>query len=275
MRAPTRTLLAAFVLAAAVGSGCGSSSSDLPQRTIAFDGPRVETARTRDMRRAAQLEIDAIHGDTKGSRLQMAKGYDNRVIASIDAFSPLPPRQMSQPRALIVSLSPPDLRSTTERVTKFPQVWLMPPTDVAKTALDQYRASGATGAASARLDSPTQPGTPTGQYVTAGMSAHSYPPAGSDFFKKFVDKYGHAPDRYAIYAYEAVGLIVDAIDRLEAAGKPVTQQSVAESALSIRNRYSPVGHYDLLPSGQSTLYLFQARGGEAPTGQASLIEALR
>jgi ABC-type branched-subunit amino acid transport system substrate-binding protein len=144
-----------------------------------------------------------------------------------------------------------------------------------ETARSSYVESGATGAVTSEPDSPFNPGTPTGKYVTPGLSAQNFPPAGREFFEKFEKKYGRAPDRYAIYGYEAVGLIVDALTRLEKTHEFVDQTSLAKSALEIRNRYSPVGHYDVLPSGQSTLYVFQVRGKGAPPGQAALIEGLR
>ncbi|MGH2907280.1 MAG: ABC transporter substrate-binding protein [Solirubrobacterales bacterium] len=111
--------------------------------------------------------------------------------------------------------------------------------------------------------------------ITAGMTEDAYPPAGERFFDAFVKRFGHDPDRFAIYAYEAVGLVLDAIDRTEDAGGAVDRTNVTRSAFSIRNRFGPVGHYDILPSGRTSLYIFQARGGDAPTGPASLIEALR
>ena len=132
-----------------------------------------------------------------------------------------------------------------------------------------------TGATDSVVDTPLISGAPRRKYVTPALSADNYPPAGREFYEKFENKYGRAPDRYAIYGYEAVGLIVDAITRLEKAGAPVTHTSVAKSALAIRDRLSPVGHYDVLPSGQTTLFVFQARGKGAPPGQAALVEALR
>jgi hypothetical protein len=111
--------------------------------------------------------------------------------------------------------------------------------------------------------------------VTPGLTADSYPPAGERFFETFKKEFGHEPDRFAIYAYEATGLILDAIERVEKSGKAAEPAAVTAQAFKIKNRFGPVGHYDVLPSGRTTLYIFQARGGEAPLGPASLIEAQR
>lgn len=225
------------------------------------------------MRNAAGLALDAINNDTKGSRLQIVDGPDPKAIATIDALARVP---VSGTNQLTITLKPPIARETGRQRRPSPQIWLLPPDALGMAARSSYVASGAQGSNEAAFDSPLRAGTPSGQYVTAGLSAENYPPAGTEFFEKFNDAfYGTTPDRYAIYGYEAVGLIVDALTRLEEAGTPVTRSSVAESALSIRNRFSPVGHYDVLPSGQTTLYLFQAKGKGAPTGDAALIEALR
>jgi ABC-type branched-subunit amino acid transport system substrate-binding protein len=128
----------------------------------------------------------------------------------------------------------------------------------------------------AEADDPANPTKPSPHtLITAGMTEDAYPPAGEKFFDLFQSKYGHAPDRFAIYAYEAVGLVVDAIERAEKAGQKINRKAVLDQAFTIKNRFGPVGHYDVLPSGRTTLYIFQARGGDAPTGPASLIEAQR
>jgi ABC-type branched-subunit amino acid transport system substrate-binding protein len=261
-------------------TACGGADTSLPQRTISFQAPTTGALRGRaaDIRRAAQLELDAINGDTSGSRLKLVNGPDPKAIAAINALALV---SVGGSEQLMVNLAPPIARETDAIPSRHghpmlsPEIWLLPPNSLAVAATRSYAASGATGADGAKPDSPLRAGTPAGRYVTAGLSADNYPPAGTKFFEKFKKQYGRAPDRYAIYGYEAVGLIVDALERLEKAGLAVTQESLAKSALAIRDRFSPVGHYDVLPSGQTTLYVFQARGKGATTGPASLIEALR
>ncbi|MGB1582741.1 MAG: hypothetical protein ACPHCI_03025 [Solirubrobacterales bacterium] len=124
-------------------------------------------------------------------------------------------------------------------------------------------------------DNPMIEGVPTQTYVTPALTMDNYPPAGRRFFAAFEEEYDRPPDRFAIFAYEAVGLIVDAIQRLEEEDKPITPRAVRESAFSIDDRFSPVGHYDVLNSGRTTLYLFQVRGADAPPDDAALIEVRR
>ncbi|MBI2691412.1 MAG: hypothetical protein HYX29_05665 [Solirubrobacterales bacterium] len=273
------TTIAALVASTALTTGlagCGGSNDDLPVRTISFQGPTSGPLKQRasDMRKAAELAVGAIDGDTKGSRLKIVDGPDPNAIATIDALASVP---ISGKNQLSIALTPPIARETRlQRRPAPPRIWLLPPDALGTAAKSSYMASGVEGATKAASDSPLRAGTPSGQYVTPGLSADNYPPSGTEFFKKFNDAYnGTTPDRYAIYGYEAVGLIVDALTRLEEGGTPVTQSSVAETALAIRDRFSPVGRYDVLPSGQTTLYVFQARGRGAPPGDAALIEALR
>lgn len=124
-------------------------------------------------------------------------------------------------------------------------------------------------------DNPLIPGVPKYTYVTPALTKENYPPAGHRFFDAFIKQYGRTPDRFAIFAYEAVGLVVDAIQRLEKADEAITPDSVQRSAFSITNRFSPVGHYDVLPNGSTTNYIFQARGKDAPPPESALIEVRR
>lgn len=268
---------AAVLCAALSGVGCGGSA-ELPTRSIAIFTPTTSPLQQRgaDMRRAAALALEKIDHDTSGSRLQLVDGMRANIepIASIDALASATVRRSGE---LMVTLAPRSrtftsaARSTTSKDA--PTISLLPSYAATREALGQYVATG--GPASTAADNPLKAGTPKTEFVTPALAAPLYPPAGGDFYEAFRDKFGREPDRYAIYGYEAVGLIVDAINRVEKAGQALTPAALAASALSIRDRYSPVGHYDVLPSGQSTLYVFQARGKGAPNGQAALFEAER
>jgi ABC-type branched-subunit amino acid transport system substrate-binding protein len=267
-----RAAISLALLAILAASGCGRQA-DKPPLTIAIVSPKAGplASRAADMRRAATLELDAIHSRAAGHRLSLVFAPSSEAVASIVLPGASETRRTGQLR---ITLTPPQKRLL--RATGTTTIALIPPIETAQRVTQDYRESGAQGAQNAVTDNPETPGTPRGRYVTAALSEHSLPPAGSAFFKKFADQYGRAPDRWAIYAYEAVGLVIDAIARLEQDGAAVTRQNVAKKALSIRNRFGPVGHYDILPSGQSTLYVFQARGaGQDEDDPASLFESRR
>lgn len=272
---PQLPTIAAVIATAALTAGlvgCGGADQGLPLRKISIQLPTSGPLKSRaaDIRRAAELELEAINSNTSGSRLELVDGPDPEAVATIDALVQVP---ISGPDQLTISLKPPVARQTRAMRNSPPKIALLPPESLTNAAREDYRAGGATAPVTA--DSPLRAGVPGGQYVTPALSEDNFPPAGGDFFEKFDDAYGRAPDRYAIFGYEAVGLIVDALTRVENAGDSVTQQSVAAAALAIRDRFSPVGHYDVLPSGQTTLFVFEARGKGTPPGQAALIEALR
>lgn len=258
-------------------AGCGSAPQG-ESLTISFQAPKSGplAERAADMRRAAELFVDGPGKNVAGKRLVLASGPAQDSIASIDALAP---RLISAPDELTITLFAPPRRvinAPRKQPINASQIQLVPPMSLARSAAQQYAASGVAGSEHATVDSPSLAGTPRGRYVTAALARPGYPPAGGAFFQKFEDKYGRAPDRWAIYAYEAVGLIADAIRRLEQVGVPASPRTVAAQALKIRNRYGAIGHYDVLPSGQTTDYIFQARGpGTDPEDPATLIEALR
>lgn len=124
-------------------------------------------------------------------------------------------------------------------------------------------------------DNPLNPGVPAETFVTPARSKANYSPIGRGFFDAFESRYGRVPDRFAIFAFEAVGLVVDAVQRLEERDLSVDAVSVREEAFSIRGRYGPAGFYDVLPNGRTTQYIFQVRGTDAPAEDAALIEVRR
>ena len=124
-------------------------------------------------------------------------------------------------------------------------------------------------------DDPETPGEPKFTYVSPALTEDNYPPAGKRFFKIFREDYDREPDRFAIFAYEAVSLVFDAVRRLEAADKPVTPENVRAEAFKITDRFGPIGHYDVRSNGLTTAYTFEARGKDAPPPDAALVEVGR
>jgi branched-chain amino acid transport system substrate-binding protein len=78
-----------------------------------------------------------------------------------------------------------------------------------------------------------------------------YPQSGQDFFKKYKAKYGADPEPYAIYGYEAMGVVLEAIKN--AAAKGNDRQSVIDAFYKIKNRQSVLGTYSIDENGDTTL----------------------
>jgi branched-chain amino acid transport system substrate-binding protein len=78
-----------------------------------------------------------------------------------------------------------------------------------------------------------------------------YPPAAQDFFKTFKEKFGHTPDPYAVYGYEAMKVALLAIQN--AGDKGNDRQAVIDAFFKIKDRDSVLGKYSIDENGDTTL----------------------
>lgn len=83
----------------------------------------------------------------------------------------------------------------------------------------------------------------------------SYPAAGAQFYEDFDDTYGHEPEPYAIYGYEAMSLVLDAIDRAgdDVAPDEAGRAAVVEALFDTADRESVLGTYGIDAYGDTTL----------------------
>jgi branched-chain amino acid transport system substrate-binding protein len=85
-----------------------------------------------------------------------------------------------------------------------------------------------------------------------GVAPEEYPPAGKEFLKAYEEKFGEKnPDRYAVYGYESMSLLLDAIKR--AGDKGNDRASVAKQLLATKDREGVFGKYSIDPNGDITL----------------------
>jgi branched-chain amino acid transport system substrate-binding protein len=87
--------------------------------------------------------------------------------------------------------------------------------------------------------------------TASAQSPDQLPPAGQDFVTAFEDEYGRAPGPYAAYAYEAMALVLDAIERAGADAED--RRAVLDELLATRERESVLGTYSITPLGNTTL----------------------
>jgi len=78
-----------------------------------------------------------------------------------------------------------------------------------------------------------------------------YPQSGQDFFKEYKAKYGADPEPYAIYGYEAMSVVLQAIKN--AGDKGGDRQAVIDAFYKIKNRDSVLGKYSIDENGDTTL----------------------
>jgi branched-chain amino acid transport system substrate-binding protein len=85
-----------------------------------------------------------------------------------------------------------------------------------------------------------------------GLAPEEYLPSGRRFVRDYRSKYGERnPDRYAIYGYESMNLILDAIRR--AGGKGNDRGAVVDELFETKGRESVLGTYDIDENGDITL----------------------
>ncbi len=85
-----------------------------------------------------------------------------------------------------------------------------------------------------------------------GVAPEEYPPAGQEFLKAYAAKFGDKnPDRYAVYGYESMSLLLDAIKR--AGDKGDNRAAVTKQMLATKDREGVFGKYSIDPNGDITL----------------------
>ena len=85
-----------------------------------------------------------------------------------------------------------------------------------------------------------------------GVAPEEYPPAGKEFLKAYTAEYGEKnPDRYAVYGYESMSLLLDAIKRAGDDGND--RAAVVKQLLSTKDREGVFGKYSIDPNGDITL----------------------
>ena len=104
----------------------------------------------------------------------------------------------------------------------------------------------------------------------ATIDPKDYPAEGQKFFKDYEAAYGDkTPEPYAIYGYEAMDILLTA---MEAAGaKANDRQAVLDAIYTIKDKKSVVGTYDIDKDGDPTLNKFGrylVEGGELAFDEA-------
>jgi branched-chain amino acid transport system substrate-binding protein len=85
-----------------------------------------------------------------------------------------------------------------------------------------------------------------------GVAPEEYPPAGKEFLTAYEAKFGEKnPDRYAVYGYESMSLLLDAIKR--AGDKGDDRAEVVKQLLATKDRAGVFGTYSIDPNGDITL----------------------
>jgi branched-chain amino acid transport system substrate-binding protein len=88
--------------------------------------------------------------------------------------------------------------------------------------------------------------------TAVGLAPQDYPPEGQKFFKDFKATYGPGdPGQYAIFGYEAMSLVLDAIKRAGPNG--TDRAAVLDQIMHTKDRKSVIGTYSITDTGDTTL----------------------
>jgi branched-chain amino acid transport system substrate-binding protein len=120
--------------------------------------------------------------------------------------------------------------------------------------LRRARFFGSDGLAEAGFTDPREGGIPRRLarrvvLTVATLAPGAYPPAGRAFFERYAQRYGDPhPDPYAIYGYEAMQLVLDAVSAVGA-----DRSAVIRWLRSVTDRPSVLGTYGFDRFGDTTL----------------------
>jgi branched-chain amino acid transport system substrate-binding protein len=122
-------------------------------------------------------------------------------------------------------------------------------------ALPDAKLYGPDGVAESGFADPGEGGIPASvagrvKVSVATLNPESYPPEGQEFFDQFESEYGETnPDPYAIYGFEAMNLVLDAIERAGSANK----EDILKALFDTKDRQSVLGTYSIDENGDTTL----------------------
>jgi branched-chain amino acid transport system substrate-binding protein len=130
------------------------------------------------------------------------------------------------------------------------------------------KAYGPDGVAQSNFANPKEGGVPADvakqtQVTVATLAPDKYPPEGRKFFQQYEQRFGKKPEPYAIYGYESMALILDAMKR--AGAKANDRTAVNDQIHQTSGRKSVLGTYDIDQNGDTSLTdygLYDIENGE-------------
>ena len=94
-----------------------------------------------------------------------------------------------------------------------------------------------------------RPFEPRLRLTASAQGPAQLPPPGPKFARRYRDEFGHGPDPYAAYGYEAIAVVLDSIERADT----VDRTAVIDAFLDTTDRRSVLGTYSIDEVGDTTL----------------------
>jgi branched-chain amino acid transport system substrate-binding protein len=213
---------------------------------------QVGLARSDGCKRMFVLHDGEVDGEDEGLSFVLTAQSAALRVVGVQAFQPLAPDysqlalSVAQTGADCVLLSaieePSAARLAAALARALPRAPIIASSGLANSAFTNPADGGLPLADDARVEvtSPT-------------LDAQSYPPSGRAFLAAYARELG-PPEPPAIFGYEAMSLLLSAIDRATDHGRRTAERSkVVDAVLATRGRRSVLGTYGIDSSGDTTI----------------------
>ncbi len=257
---PTST--AVGLTSGAVGAAPGEPAKYYPTRIRTFArvipsdaveaAAQVRLQKSYGCTKTFVLDDDEFDGEDAAASFQFAARAGHLKLAGVQGFDP----RVKDYRSLAAAVAKTGANCVLiSAITEDNAVLL---TKQIAAALPQAMLFGTAGLAESTFADPRLGGIPRSldprmTLTMAALGPSASPPAGKAFWTGYQVRYGD-PEPYAIFGYEAMSLMLNAIARATDDGTlPAVRSSVRKEIFATRDRHGAVGTYDILRDGDTTL----------------------
>lgn len=262
---PTST--AVGLTSGAVGAAPGEPAKYYPTRIRTFarviPNDAVEAAAQVRLQKSAGciktfvLDDDEFDGEDAAASFQFAAKAAHLKLAGMEAFDP----RVKDYRSLAAAVAKTGANCVLiSAITEDNAVLL---TRQIAAALPAAMLFGTAGLAESTFADPKLGGIPRAldpriTLTMAALGPGASPPPGKAFWSAYQARYGD-PEPYAIFGYEAMGLMLSAIAQATDNGtQPAVRSAVRKAIFATRDRHGAVGTYGILRDGDTTLRRYGA-----------------
>jgi branched-chain amino acid transport system substrate-binding protein len=213
---------------------------------------QVRLAQSSGCRRMFVLHDGEVDGEDEALSFVLTAQSAGLRVVGVQVFQPLVPNytplalSVAQTGADCVVLSAIDEQSAARLAVALAR------------ALPHAPIIASSGLADSAFTSPADGGLPVAEdarvvITSPTLDARSYPPSGQAFLAAYARQFG-PPEPAAIFGYEAMSLLLSAIEKATDHGHKTAERSkVVEAVFATRRRSSVLGTYSIDASGDTTL----------------------
>ncbi len=215
-------------------------------------GVQVKLQRSLGCTKTFVLDDNEVDGEDSASSFSLASHSAGLHVAAVQAYDPNATDYTSLARSVV------DSGANCVLISAITESHAALLTRQLAAVMPKARFFGTAGLAESTFTDPFQGGIPLGLdrrilVTVATLPPADYPPAGRAFYVAYTKRYGR-PEPYAIFGYEAMSLLLDAIRRGTQDGRaPAVRSSVVSALFATRNRDGAVGTYGINRDGDITL----------------------